>query len=175
MSLWISPEYQALQAELHARPQGYGGKGRKWAPVVRELIAWYDARTVLDYGCGEGSLGSALPGIAEYDPAMPGKDAPPAPADLVVCTDVLEHIEPEKLPAVLIHLRFLTRTAALLVVALDATHKILADGRNAHLIQESPAWWETQVTAAGFRCEPLTIPIHLSPEKRAKRWIAVAR
>ena len=40
--------------------------------------------------------------IKEYDPAIPGKDSLPEPADIVVCSDVLEHIEPNYLLNVLV-------------------------------------------------------------------------
>lgn len=180
----ISPGYVALQRELHARPQGYGGKGKKWAETVVALVKRYDAISVLDYGCGQGSLKVQLQAfremgavrLSEYDPAIAGKDGPPDFADLVVCTDVLEHIEPERLSKVLEHVRMLARKAAFLVVALDPANKTLADGRNAHLILESPAWWTNAVVSAGFALAPLEdlpLPAQYTPEKRWKRWIAI--
>lgn len=179
----ISPAYLALQKELHARPQGYGGKGGKWAPAVEDLALQIGATSVLDFGCGEGALAKALRarGVVfradEYDPAIPGKDSWPGFADLVVCTDVLEHVEPDRLSTVLALIKTLARKAVFLVVALDPANKTLADGRNAHLIQESPEWWEARVTEAGFLVTPpneAALPCHYTPEKRSKRWIAVA-
>ena len=72
---------------------------------------------------------------------MPGKDESPRPADLVVCTDVLEHIEPEKLPFVLDDLRRCVKQIGYFVIHTKAAAKTLADGRNAHLIQKDQAWW----------------------------------
>ncbi len=75
------------------------------------------AQSVLDYGCGKGTLAEAVSfEIREYDPAIAGKDENPLPADLVICTDALEHIEPEYLDAVLVHIASLTRMAAFFVV-----------------------------------------------------------
>ena len=184
---YISPGYEALQRELHLRPKGYGGKGFKWADTVIALLQRFDAVSILDYGCGEGSLARKLADrrfpwlrISEYDPAIDGKNGRPAFADLVTVTDVLEHVEPECLSAVLGHLHGLARKAVFFVVALDEANKVLADGRNAHLILESPEWWESKITAAGFTLLPgkelLTLPwpmAYYSPEKRAKRWIGV--
>jgi hypothetical protein len=157
----ISPKYAELQRELHARPDGYGGKGGKWVETVVAIARTIAAWSVLDYGCGRCTLARALHAQAlegvrleEYDPAVPGKDSPPAFADLVVCTDVLEHIEPDRLDAVLAHLHLLTRKAAFLVIALEPANKVLADGRNAHLIQESADWWRARLTAAGFTVQP---------------------
>lgn len=157
----ISKGYVEEQKILHARPNGYGGKGDKWTGGVASLITDLRASSVLDYGCGQGSLVKALrPMVSgavrldEYDPAIPGKDGPPEFADLVVCTDVLEHIEPERLGAVLAHLQMLTRKAALIVTHLGPANKVLADGRNAHLIQKPAAWWWAEIVSAGFEvCE----------------------
>ena len=79
--------------------------------------------------------------IAEYDPAIPGKNELPEPADLVVCTDVLEHIEPGLLPNVLEHLRSLTRKCFFFAIDCGPANKHFPDGRNVHLIQEPPLWW----------------------------------
>lgn len=170
----ISPRYVELQRELHADPRGYGGRGRKWSDVVSELVATYDAGSVLDYGCGQGSLGNELRerGIIcrEYDPAIPGKDDMPMFADLVVATDVLEHVEPDRLPAVLQHLRALARTAVFVVVSTVETAKVLSDGRNAHLIVQPAEWWIQQIEAAGFRLEPPPASARKKPEKE---WLGV--
>lgn len=184
----ISPHYRDEQRALHASPRGYGGKGSKWAGTVDALIQALDATSVLDYGCGQGTLAAALrvrnlPSvrIAEYDPAIPGKDALPLFADLVVCTDVLEHIEPDRLSTVLAHLRMLARKAVFLVVNLREANKVLSDGRNAHLIIESAAWWEQRVTQAGFYVAPLPAEIPVAqalidrPEKQDKCWVVLAR
>lgn len=141
----ISPEYLDLNRELHARSE-YGISGRQWAPAVDELAEKCKAATVLDYGCGQGSLKIALEAqrrsyqVLEYDPAIPGKEQKPLRADIVVCGDVLEHIEPEYLYPVLDDIRNIARLAVLLVVATAPAKKTLADGRNAHLIVE-PSWW----------------------------------
>lgn len=179
----ISPPYATLQRQLHQDPRGYGQKGRKWAPAVVWLVAQYGATSILDYGCGQGSLKRALQPcvpsgvrIDEYDPAIPGKERLPSFADLVVCTDVLEHIEPDRLDDVLEHLRLLARKALLLVINLRPASKVLADGRNAHLIIESASWWRARVVAAGFALQDsqaLPFPESLNPQKRDKCWVGV--
>lgn len=147
MSALITDEYRRLNAELHQRKPNWGSQGGYHATWVRRLMAEYGARSVLDYGCGKGGLGKALGiPVAEYDPAIPGKDQEPTPADLVVCTDVLEHIEPACLEAVLEDLRRVTLKVGYLVVATDAAVHALPDGRNAHAIQQGPDWWWNQVS-----------------------------
>lgn len=153
----ISPAYVELQKELHARPNGYGGKGHKWAAAVDQVALDVDARSVLDYGCGQGRLKTELQQIAprlfrisEYDPAIPGKDTRPTFADLVVCTDVLEHVEPDKLAATLQVLKTLARKAVFVVIATRPSNKTMADGRNAHLIIQADEWWCERLSDAGF-------------------------
>jgi SAM-dependent methyltransferase len=176
----ISPAYKDLQKELHSRPQGYGGKGSKWADVVFELARNLQATSILDYGCGQGTLAAALRArektgllrVDEYDPAIKGKDRPPLFADLVTCTDVLEHIEPERLDAVLAHLRALARKAVFVVIATRPASKNLSDGRNAHLIIESGDWWEARILSAGFRIDtssPAASPL----TKPSREYVAV--
>jgi hypothetical protein len=150
----ISDEYRALNAQLHRDRPDYGTSGHKWADAVMMLAKERGANTVLDYGCGKRTLRGALPllnerdfRLYEYDPAIPGLDAAPSPADLVVCTDVLEHIEADCLNAVLDDLRRCTRKVAFLEIATRPAVKTLADGRNAHLIVEPPEWWLPKLDA----------------------------
>lgn len=175
----ISPKYAAMQRILHAQPKGYGDHGDKWAETVLALIAEVGATSVLDYGCGQGALRDAVMGdrrpgmwlrFDEYDPAVEHKTEMPGPADLVVCTDVLEHVEPEKLPAVLAHLKMLARKAVFVVVALGPDGKQLADGRNAHLIQRPAQKWRRMVAAAGFTIHR---PPAIARKKKSHEWTAV--
>ncbi|MCI0564617.1 MAG: hypothetical protein MN733_39620 [Nitrososphaera sp.] len=102
---------------------------------------------VLDYGCGKGLTAAGLPfPIKEYDPAIEGKDTLPEPADVVLCLDVLEHVEPECISEVLDHLASLTKKVGIFNIALYPAMKTLADGRNAHLIVESAWWWAYEVS-----------------------------
>lgn len=146
----ISDQYRRLNRALHDEGS-YGRKGDKWAARVQQLIERFEPRDILDYGCGQGALGRALDRtIREYDPAIAGKDARPEPADLVVCTDVLEHVEPECLDGVLDELQRLTRVCLFAVVSTRPAKKFLADGRNAHLIIEPWSFWEEKL-ASRFR------------------------
>ncbi len=149
----ISSAYLREQKILHARGD-YGKRGDKWALTVRAIADDLGASSILDYGCGQGSLGRALQhceyDVREYDPAIAGKGDPPRLADLVVCTDVLEHIEPDKISAILLHLRSLACMALFAVVSLRPAEKTLSDGRNAHILLRDAAWWAEQFKAAGF-------------------------
>lgn len=142
----ITPEYLALNKRLHRDNLAYGVGGSKYVDIVKTLTATIKAQSILDYGAGKGFLAEGLPfPIWEYDPAIPGKDASPRPAELVICTDVLEHIEPDRLPFVLADLKRCVRKVGYFVIHTGPAQKTLADGRNAHLIQQDAAWWGKQL------------------------------
>jgi len=141
MSL-ITPAYKASQTAYHQGVPAYGTSSRKFVEQVRHLSDKLETRDILDYGCGKCFLQKGLPfPIQNYDPCIPEWDHRPYAADIVVCTDVLEHIEPECLEDVLADLASLTKKIALFNVACRPAKKFLQDGRNAHLIVENPNWW----------------------------------
>ena len=144
----ITEAYRQEQARLHATGD-YGKAGAQFGEVVADMLRATNAATLLDYGCGSRqSLRPALTVRIDYrgyDPAVPEYSADPEPADCVACIDVLEHIEPEMLDQVLDHIRSKTLKRALFSVHLGSAGKTLSDGRNAHLIQEPPAWWLPQI------------------------------
>lgn len=141
----ITDEYRKLNNDLHeTRPDyGAGAATKQWLPMISELANALSARSILDYGCGKGALAMSLSHyiVIGYDPAIPGKDMKPDPQDFVVCLDVLEHIEPECLDAVLDDLKRCATKGIFLSVSTRPAVKKLSDGRNAHLIQEDQNWW----------------------------------
>lgn len=139
----ITDSYRDLNRQLHERVAGFGAGGRRWEPNVRDISRSLDTADILDYGCGKGTLAAVCRdlNIRNYDPAVPAFAAEPEPADIVVCTDVLEHIEPDHVSDVLAHIARLTRKMALLVVYTKEATKCLPDGRNAHLSIHDGLWW----------------------------------
>ena len=138
----ISETYREQNRKLHERP-GYGISGKKWAGLVSDLYEAYNCASVLDYGCGKGTLGQAMPHlmVRGYDPCIEGLDADPDPADLVVCGDVMEHVEEECVDEVLDHIQGLTKKVVVFVVSTRPAKKILPDGRNAHITIRDSNWW----------------------------------
>jgi hypothetical protein len=135
----ITDHYRELNRRLHAGGR-FGRYGDKWAAQVRDLARHEGITDLLDYGCGQGALRKAL---AEHAPELQVReyDTPPEPADLVVCTDVIEHIEPELLVNVLDDLQRLSRRRLFAVVSTRLAAKVLEDGRNAHLIVQPESAW----------------------------------
>lgn len=138
----ITDDYAQLNWQLHQDNPAYGIGGGKYADTVLKLCEALNTRLILDYGCGKGYLGKSLPfPIWEYDPGVPGKADGARPADIVMCTDVLEHIEPELLPEVLSDIRRCLINVGYFVIHTGPASKTYADGRNTHLIQEGKEWW----------------------------------
>jgi uncharacterized Rossmann fold enzyme len=147
----ISAEYLEMQRQMHAMPE-YGSNHSNLAVPVY-LLASQMARKlgscdVLDYGCGKEALRKSIeqafsPAINTtyrgYDPASLA--AEPRAADLVVCADVMEHVEIECVDAVLDHIKSLARHAVYFSISLVPAKKTLPDGRNAHITLLAPDDW----------------------------------
>lgn len=141
MSALISEVYKQQNEQLHIQGS-YGICGHLYADNILELSKTLGTRDILDYGCGNRLLENALGfPIHNYDPCIPGLADTPEPADIVVCTEVLEHVEPECIEAVLDDLARLTKMYGYFAIPTNAARKTLADGRNAHLIQQPAEWW----------------------------------
>jgi hypothetical protein len=146
-AILISEDYRKMQQQLHENPD-YGVASVVYASLVAQVIEGVGAQEMLDYGAGKGRLGITLKehlksplSIRHYDPAIPAWSARPEPCGFVACIDVLEHIEPALLDHVLDDLQRVTAHVGIFTVHTGAAKKVLPDGRNAHLIQEPPAWW----------------------------------
>jgi len=144
----ISDAYRAEQKKLHENPD-YGVASIMYAPLVIAALNGTAAKEMLDYGAGKGRLaeqvnrvlGARAPLVHEYEPSDQEKAAVPAPCEFVACIDVLEHVEPECLDAVLDDLQRVVAKSGLFTVHTGPAQKALSDGRNAHLIQEDAEWW----------------------------------
>ncbi len=146
----ISPEYRDMQRQMHKDRPDYGSYGSCNVDLVRKACLW-GRRRALDYGAGKGALATALgPAyrMTNYDPAIEGIDEPPEPHPVVICSNVLEHIEPECVDEVLRDIRRVTQQTALLFIHIGPANAILPDGKNAHLIQEPKEWWKQKLEAA---------------------------
>jgi len=140
--------------QLRVRPH-------RWQADIEALAVAIGAVSILDYGCGQGALLArfASRSIRSYDPGVPEWAVEPAPADLVVCVHMLEHVEPECVPAVLAHLWGLTRCAAFIVVSCAPSTKCLPDGTPWHTCVQSPDWWASHLNdlVAPDRGEPISV------------------
>lgn len=144
----ITPEYQKQQQALHeSKKINYGTTASKYGETVAQMCEVMEIDRLLDYGCGHNRslMDTFKPNRAVkvqcYDPGVPEFSDLPEPSQMVVCIDVLEHIEPELLDNVLDHLEELTEEVLFATVHTGPAGKVLPDGRNAHLIQKNYEWW----------------------------------
>ena len=143
-------EYIEQLRHLHAdrsRRQGFGGKAKKLGKFHNFMEKW-NPSSLLDYGCGKGYILAELKDrypntICEgYDPAVPAfNKLLDKKFDCIFSNDVLEHIEPDYIVSVLTHINKTASKYVWLRIDTMPARKVLPDGRNAHLIQESDDWW----------------------------------
>lgn len=110
------------QERLHMDPD-YGVSGVQYAPLVSQIINRLKVSQLLDYGCGKARLMKHIKAdhavkIQCYDPAIPGFAGDPIPMQMVTCIDVLEHVEPDCLDAVLDDLQRVTEVIGFFSVSL---------------------------------------------------------
>ena len=158
----IRAEYAALLREQREDRPEWGGSAVRNAGdhIVRWLDKRKDIVSVLDFGCGLGTLGKHVKprhsrldlDWYEYDPSVPGKDIAPQRAyDAIVTTDVLEHIEPESLDETLTWIRDHAMRYQFHHIDCNDNATLLPDGRSVHLIVESMDWWQDKLAVAGWK------------------------
>ena len=177
----LTDDYKAQLQLKHAQDK-WGTTGcRNMGPrIVQFLKERRDVKTVLDFGAGQQTLmeyvRDNLPHWDQivwtnYDPGIPGIDeAPEKQFDLIVSSDVLEHIEPEQLPAVLKWLYEHTKYYMFFLIACDPCYGKLPDGRNAHLIVETPEWWKDRLKDHGT---PMMWAKEIRRKRRSERTICL--
>lgn len=155
----ISEAYKRVLEETRELDPTWGGARRHAAPVLSYCeLHGLERGTVLDYGAGRGRFAEELeriaPGryiVSNYEPAIAHySELPAGPFDVVVCTHVLEHVEPELLVDTLAEIRARARKFVYMEIPHGPAGRVLSDGRNAHLIQEPPVWWIERMKESFF-------------------------
>jgi 2-polyprenyl-3-methyl-5-hydroxy-6-metoxy-1,4-benzoquinol methylase len=119
----------------------------RWLDYVADLAKSIKAQSVLDFGCGPSQglmpLTTRLDlTVQSYDPAVPGLDEMPQPADLVCCIHMLEHVDPADIPEVVAQLKHLTKKELFVVVSLEESTKLLPDGSPWHRSVFDARYWQ---------------------------------
>jgi len=149
----ISLSYKKILNTIHRETPF--GKRSKIPCHLKGFIDSNVPKSILDFGCGKGRLLETLKEnykniqLFGYDPGNPIFDREITPVDMIISTDVLEHIEPEHIADTIAMLGTKARFHYHLISCAPAK-LILPDGRNAHLIQETPEWWRHQFENNGY-------------------------
>ena len=136
-----------LYSELHKNNNEYGKSGARLADDVSVIIDFLKPEIVLDYGCGKGALVNILqekyPDIKfyKYDPAIEEYNVLPVKkADLVINTDVLEHIPEDEVENCVKEISEISQN-----VFFQLSHclaiNILSNGENAHCTVKPTFWY----------------------------------
>jgi hypothetical protein len=141
-----SEEYLEELKKLHSKKTF--GLGKTIPKFLKKLLAETNIKSMLDFGCGKGmpftERNSSDFKVYNYDPVTSPIELPTS-VDLVYSSDVLEHIEPIELDNVLTQLFTIGQKYQYHLIACHPAKKSLSDGRNAHLIIETPDWWRTKI------------------------------
>lgn len=140
-------DYISNYVELHANLADYGATTIRMLEEISLAIDYIKPKTVLDFGCGKGTalapLKERYPDIMfyGYDPAIPGIDTLPVQrADLIINTDVLEHIPEDMIDEVLQQMAGISKNV---LFGLDHTEavNVLPNGQNAHCTIKPLSWY----------------------------------
>ena len=148
-----SSSYKKLLSQKHQ--DATWGSSSGVPEMARWCIEEHDVRSLLDFGCGKGIVTEQLKAeyphidVLGYDPST--ESILPDAVEMVFSKDVLEHIEPELLEQVLSDLFRRTEKVQYHLIACHKAIHYLPDGRNAHLIIETPDWWQRLFRSMGFR------------------------
>jgi len=132
--------------QLH-KNEVYGMSSIYLVVPVSEIISKTKPKRVLDYGCGQSRLLNVLyenyPDIdfVKYDPAIKKySNKPTGKFDLVICTDVLEHIPEDCLDYILMDISSLSKNVLFNISTKTAIWH-LPDGSNCHKTVKEKEWW----------------------------------
>lgn len=158
-----SAEYQEqLRKEHDGSKWGSTGGRYSGADIVDVLHDRRYLETVLDFGAGKGTLGEYVQGNLhreikwhDYDPGMVDIDVMPSGQfDCVVSSDVLEHVEPERLMDTLETLASKAKKVIITDIACYPTGKVFGEGpyigQDMHLSIHEPIWWREQFDKLGL-------------------------
>ena len=162
----ITTEYQDVLLGLR-KQYDWGYSGGKYAgeTIVNLLNEFPEIKTILDYGCGNASLKEYVEdkGITDrkwtlYDPGVEEfKEHPTGKFDLVITTDVLEHVEEIMLNKVLANLRDLTGRFLYNEIACYFCGITFGDGpykgQDFHINMKCPDVWVKRLNHRDFSIE----------------------
>lgn len=170
----MKTDYAKEYGAMHESDKKFPGYSLgAYVDAIAQLVDVVNPDRLLDYGCGKGmqylarryhdKWGGLLPhcydiGVRQLATRPDGKFGG------VICTDVMEHIERDDVPAVLAELIDYVEVGGFLFLGISCrpTKKKLSDGRDVHVTIEPPAWWIGQIekVAGALGAESKNITAH---------------
>ncbi len=149
----LSKEYLEQLSHLHNTTK-FGSGGTTLPKIVLPYLE--KIQSLLDFGSGKGFFSNTIKehykdiNLYTYDPVTSCIDLP-TNVDMTYSSDVLEHIEPAYLKETLDMLFNITTKYQYHLIACHPAKKKLKDGRNAHLIIETPEWWKNKLSKYNWK------------------------
>ena len=113
-----------------------------YIPKINQIIKDKDIKTILDYGCGKAKHHPKEWNAIKYDPAIQEyQNKPQDKYDLVISTDVLEHIPVDNIQQTINEIFSYSNKWVFVSVCCRKAEAILPNGYNAHATIESAKWW----------------------------------
>ena len=156
-------QYKIMAKEGYNRTDGSFVKNvysdaepHKFSDQLEKIIAYFNAKTALDYGSGGSDLNKTklsngekfidyigLNKIHSFEPARSKRNK--RKSDIVLCFDVLEHIFINDVPWVINDLFKHANKCVVINVACYNAAALLPNGENAHITVRPPSWWLGQI------------------------------
>lgn len=151
----ISNNLKKMYQDIHLNTP-FGKRG-KFPKHLEKFITEKRPQSILDFGCGKGRLVRKIKetfpeiDVEGYDPANPdfSRSIDNKQFDMIISSDVLEHVEPEFIDKTLIYLKERSKHFYHLI-ACSPAKLVLPDGRNAHLIIENRDWWNSKFLKSNY-------------------------
>ena len=158
-------------------------------PEAVDIIERFDFNTVIDYGCAKGFLVHSLrqlgkeaygEDISEYainnsDERVSRFVSKPTEkkADLIICKDVMEHIEEDNVIEVFSFLKRKCKSKALFIIPLgdNDTFRIREyEVDITHVTKKDEDWWIDKINESGFSIESFAYSMGSIKEKWTKSY-----
>jgi hypothetical protein len=154
--------------KLH-KQKPYGVSSPQYKPELEHIIEKYSISSCLDFGCGQSTLLDEL-NVNEkywYDPAIIGKDfLIDKSVDLIICTDVLEHIPENEIENTLTLIGDRGKMVYF-QIALFQHGGRFDDGSPLHITVKPREWWREQLKKHFHVLQDL--PVFKKPRQK-KEW-----
>ena len=142
-----------LYKTLHIQNSSYGSTANQYTKYIADFIKYTEVKSVLDFGCGKGSLKKDLKQkynleIDEYDPAIESKNIiPKTQYELIITTDVLEHLYEDEINMFFKDILTLNPYYMFHAICTRKADNNLPDGTNAHKTIKPRARWIQKISS----------------------------
>jgi len=143
---YIAAEYR----RMHDQGKFTGASLKPHLAKINNLVREYNVNSLLDYGCGKALIHDKhrlAKEVTLYDPYYePYSKKPIGDFDMVICTDVLEHIPEDEVGKVLADLINYADKVLYVAICTKPAKKTFKNGENVHLTVKPKEWWEQMLS-----------------------------